>query len=970
MSTDLWLPHASAPRRLYVGSEPAADARSNPRSDRSTLSARQSAERQLRRSQHDGGHLVAMHRPSPRAREHLSRHSARFLSFSLIGGVLFLAGFAVHTLVMSSFREPPVLSDIIWIFGSVEVGFLLNRCLTWRERDTAFWLSFRRYNHLWIDTIAASLLLYAGLLRLRLDYLVVDTLLIVTFTVANYIGGDRFVFRSRDAAGEPHVPAATAEPLRSNTPIPPAGHLPTVSVVIPCHDDEKTIRATVESLLRQDYPRLQQVILIGSPLDTTWQGLGGIHNQRLRIQEVQTPPGIRDSSYKCDLGTRQSSSEVVYFVHPGTVVPRNWLNKALTGLNERAPGRATGTMDSSSHDSSSRFADRRRFGLKPPSGGPVARARGPRPATRPRSVSALGVDLPPTVAGSNPRGRLTFDDGRTVRTSTCHDPGGSPAIRSRSGRITTMLTPPRTSATLGRCATPPSDTEKYQYIRGGQRRWFITFQYLAFVGVAISFAGFAASSYETLVFGIPLAIFAVEQTLALYTSTRRRRIDLVSHQHTVENWAPLQYPSVDVFVPTAGEDLELLNNTMRHLVPLRWPGDLRVYILDDSGRASVRLLAKRYGFSYLARSGSEYKKAGNLRYGAEHSNGEIIAIFDADFVPCPEFLLELAPYMDDPSVGIVQSPQFFDTSKQMNWIQRCAGSTQELFYRFIQPSRDALGAAVCVGTSALYRRSALNAIGGFPKIAQSEDIYTGLWMIDAGYSTRYVPVTLSKGIAPDNVDNFIAQQYRWCEGSVTMMTNKRFHTTPHLSLRGRLCYWSGFLYYISTALSSLIIPLPTIVMAWFYPEWVRPWNTVWLVGALVSWLVAYPLVMRGRWRIEVLRIQTVYGFAHIFNIIHVIRKRVIEWHPTGSGTIAPIAVRVKRFYTAYLGLTLTVGAVGLILRASKDGLMLFAGMLIFFILNLYVAGPLVIAGIGCEIRTRRQARDARTVIQDARRVAA
>ena len=189
--------------------------------------------------------------------------------------------------------------------------------------------------------------------------------------------------------------------------------------------------------------------------------------------------------------------------------------------------------------------------------------------------------------------------------------------------------------------------------------------------------------------------------------------------------------------------------------------------------------------------------------------------------------------MDDPTVGIVQSPQFFDTPKQTKWIQRCAGETQELFYRFIQPSRDALGAAVCVGTSALYRRIALEAIGGLPKIGQSEDIYTGLWMLDAGYSTRYVPVTVSKGVAASNLDNFIAQQYRWCEGSMTMLATSRFHTSPNVPLPTRLCFWSGFLYYVSTALSSLIIPLPAITMAWFFPQWVRPWTTIWLAGALL-----------------------------------------------------------------------------------------------------------------------------------------
>jgi cellulose synthase (UDP-forming) len=521
--------------------------------------------------------------------------------------------------------------------------------------------------------------------------------------------------------------------------------------------------------------------------------------------------------------------------------------------------------------------------------------------------------------------------------------------------------PYRTDGADNRYVTPPSEAEKYAYLRGGQKRWFIVAQYISFLGVFISFAGFALSSYETFIFCIPLAVFAVEQTLSLYTSTRPRRTNLAAHRFLVENWVPRRYASVDVFVPTAGEDLGLLENTMWHMTRLDWPGELNILILDDSGRTAVRRLADKYGLGYLARPGSEYKKAGNLRYGAERTNGEIIVIFDADFVPRHDFLLELVPYMDDPSVGVVQSPQFFDTAKRLNWIQRCAGSTQELFYRFIQPSRDALGAAVCVGTSALYRRVAIDAVGGFPLIGTSEDIYTGLYMSDAGYSIRYVPIVLSKGIAPDNMDNFIAQQYRWCEGSTTMIATRRFHTTQYLPLPARLCFWSGFLYYVSTAFSSLTIPLPAIVMTWLFPDWVRSWNTIWLVGALSSWLIAYPLIMRGRWRVEVLRLQTVYGFAHLFNIMDLIQSKVVEWHPTGSTAPAPVAMRVKRFYTIYLGLALTLGGAGLALRIAEYGLATFVGMLLFFLVNLYVAGPLVVSGIADQIGLRRKVHVAKTV---------
>jgi cellulose synthase (UDP-forming) len=496
-----------------------------------------------------------------------------------------------------------------------------------------------------------------------------------------------------------------------------------------------------------------------------------------------------------------------------------------------------------------------------------------------------------------------------------------------------------------RLPTPPTEEEKYSYLRGGQKRGVLVFQLLAFAGVAVSLYGFATSSYWTLIFLIPLAVMVVEEVLSFYTSTFRTQVTLADHLATVELWSPARFPAVDIFLPTAGEALDVLNNTMHYIERLDWPGELRVYVLDDAARPEVHQLAERYGNDYIARPGSEFKKAGNLRYGSERSSGEFIVIFDADFVPRTDFLTELMPYFDVATVGIVQSPQYFDTSKSMNWVQRSAGATQELFYRWIQPSRDHHGAAICCGTSAIYRRSAMDAIGGFPRVGHSEDIYTGLELTKIGYRTQYVPVIVSKGVCPDNVDLYIAQQYRWCEGTITMFATSDFHTDESLPLRTRLGFWAGFLYYTSTAMYGFIAPLPAIIMTWFFPRWIRADEILWLSGVMLLWLVVYPVFMRGKWRVEVLRVQVVYGFAHALNIWHMITKHLASWHITGSSKTPPVAVSVRRLYTWYLGLGQILLIVGLLIRTLQYGVGAFWGMIAFSLVNLYIFLPLAWWGL-------------------------
>jgi cellulose synthase (UDP-forming) len=322
---------------------------------------------------------------------------------------------------------------------------------------------------------------------------------------------------------------------------------------------------------------------------------------------------------------------------------------------------------------------------------------------------------------------------------------------------------------------PPSDDEKFWYF-GRQQRWVLALQAISFCLIAYSVGRFATAQDTLLLFVIPMSLYAITLVISLLSSTHRRRIDRTSHQATVATYAPAAWPAIDVFLPSAGEPLELLENTYAHVAQLNWPGSLTVYVLDDSARDDVAALARNFGFVYASRPNrGQLKKAGNLRYGFEHSTGDYILVLDADFVPRPDMLRELAPYMDDPSVAIVQSPQFFDTHRQLGWLQRCAGATQELFYRMIQPSRDAAQAAICVGTCALYRRSALQGSGGFAQIGHSEDVHTGVNLMKAGFQLRYVPIIAAKGACPDTAAAFLNQQYRWCTGSMSLLRDANFH---------------------------------------------------------------------------------------------------------------------------------------------------------------------------------------------------
>ena len=426
------------------------------------------------------------------------------------------------------------------------------------------------------------------------------------------------------------------------------------------------------------------------------------------------------------------------------------------------------------------------------------------------------------------------------------------------------------------------------------------------------------------------------------------------HLATVELWRPHEYPSVDIFLPSAGENIDVLANTFDYVGQLHWPGELRVYVLDDKGSPEVQALAEYHDYSYLARPSHEFKKAGNLQYAYERSSGDHIVIFDADFVPRDDFLHELLPYMDDESTGIVQSPQFFSTKRSMGWLERAAGSTQEMFFRFIQPSRDAVGAAICVGTSAVYRRKALNAIGGFPLIGHSEDVFTGVLMHRKNYRLQYVPAVLSRGQCPDSLHQFISQQYRWAEGSLALLNDPAFHTERSMTFNQRLSFWAGFLYYITTAMNALLAPVALLVMAFFFPQNIQPINMLPLLGVVLLWTAVMPFVSRTHWRFEVLRVQTIYGFAHLFCIMDSIKGKMSQWIPTGATVHTPLGERVRRTMIWYLSASQALLLVGLTTGALRYGLDSYWANFVLVPLSLYVYLPLIALSVRSGPRTSQK----------------
>ena len=395
--------------------------------------------------------------------------------------------------------------------------------------------------------------------------------------------------------------------------------------------------------------------------------------------------------------------------------------------------------------------------------------------------------------------------------------------------------------------------------------------------------------------------------ISLYVNVGTRGFYYEAHRGLVATWWPGWHASLDAFLPVCGEPIAILRNTWTHVFELAraYPGTATVYVLDDSADTRLRDMAADFGFTYLVRPNRGWmKKAGNLRYGFACSSGEFILILDADFAPRADLPAEMLPYLAaDPSLGIIQSPQYFRATAQMSWMERGAGAVQELFYRAVQVSRDRHGCDLRGLVCDLPPRGACDERGHVDYRALRGRPYR-LRSALRRWGLRYIPIPLAAGLCPSDPNSFLVQQYRWCAGSMSLLGSRKFWAA-RMRFRTRCCYFSGFCYYVHTAVFTFAAPAIPLVMLIVLPENVRLANYVFIAPSMIYNLVVFPAWHRCRFGPTALMAKLLYGWAHVIAIFDILRRKRMGWQTTGEGKRK---VGIRR---VWVGISIWNGGTGL-----------------------------------------------------------
>jgi len=292
---------------------------------------------------------------------------------------------------------------------------------------------------------------------------------------------------------------------------------------------------------------------------------------------------------------------------------------------------------------------------------------------------------------------------------------------------------------------------------------------------------------------------------------------------------PAAWPKVTIQLPIFNERY-VIERLVEAVFRFDYPRELLdVQVLDDSTdetRQVARDCVERYqalGFpvTYHHRSHREGFKAGALQEGLKHARGEFIAIFDADFVPPPDFLRRSLPYFHDPTVGMAQTRWTYLNSDYSLLtevetilldghfvIEHGARSRRGTFFNFN-------------GTAGVWRRTAIEAAGGWEHDTLTEDTDLSYRSQLRGWKFLYLPEIECPSELPVEMNAFKAQQARWAKG--LMQTAKKILPRVvrsgqpwHVKTEAFFHLTANISYPLMVLLSTMLLPA---MIVRFYQGW-------------------------------------------------------------------------------------------------------------------------------------------------------
>jgi cellulose synthase/poly-beta-1,6-N-acetylglucosamine synthase-like glycosyltransferase len=352
---------------------------------------------------------------------------------------------------------------------------------------------------------------------------------------------------------------------------------------------------------------------------------------------------------------------------------------------------------------------------------------------------------------------------------------------------------------------------------------------------------------------------------------------------------PAEWPHVTVQLPIYNE-LHTVERLLAAAAGLDYPRDrLEIQVLDDStdetrqiaARTVHRLQEQGVDVVHVTRPDRAGFKAGALAAGLAKAKGELVAIFDADFLPPPDFLRRVVPHFADPAVGCVQT-RWGHINRDYSIFTRTQALGADGHFIVEQAARSRAGLFINFnGTAGVWQRTCIEDAGGWQGDTLTEDLDLSYRAQLRGWRIAYRPDVVVPAELPAQISAFKRQQARWAQGSIQTALKLigpllRSGQPWRVKLEGAI-HLTGYLIHPL----MLLVILLTFPMS-FSHSWVlaaAPWLMITAVGPPLLYVVAQ--IADGehwRYRLWFLLLLVILGMGLSLSNTRAVLKAVLGLH--------------------------------------------------------------------------------------------
>jgi cellulose synthase/poly-beta-1,6-N-acetylglucosamine synthase-like glycosyltransferase len=314
--------------------------------------------------------------------------------------------------------------------------------------------------------------------------------------------------------------------------------------------------------------------------------------------------------------------------------------------------------------------------------------------------------------------------------------------------------------------------------------------------------------------------YRLKRTGALRQHAETNRI--FYRDHPAKEW-----PRVTIQLPIFNERY-VVKRLIESVCRFDYPKELlEIQLLDDSTDDTIDIAAalaaqiKDRGFNiqYIHRDNRSGFKAGALKEGLKTAGGALVAIFDADFVPNPQFLKETIPYFADPEVGMIQT-RWGHINSDYSLLTRAQSMGIDGHFGVEQAARAWSGFFMNFnGTAGIWRKKTIEDAGGWQADTLTEDLDLSYRAQLGGWKLKFVTEVVCPAEVPVTITAFKSQQFRWAKGSIqTAKKNLGKLFKSDIPLLVKIQAFLHLTHYMVHPMMLLVVltSIPMLYAQWFF----------------------------------------------------------------------------------------------------------------------------------------------------------